>query len=138
MRRAPPSAGRDRDGVTCWRIALLTMADRADYVMDDDVGIAEFSRRGIVADEVPWTVELVEGWRAYDAVIVRTTWDYQHDVERFLGVLEGICGADGAGVPLANPLEVIRWNVHKSYLRELAGEGVLVVPTLWGSGLTGV
>lgn len=116
------------------------MADRGDYVIDDDVVIVELARRGIVADEVPWTVEPAGGWRAYDAVIVRTTWDYTSDVDRFVGVLEAITGSEsgaGAQVPLANPLEVIGWNVHKSYLRELEAEGVAVVPTLWGCGLSG-
>ncbi len=111
------------------RVAFLTMADRADYVIDDDVVIPELERRGITVDEVPWTEEV--DWSVYDLVVVRTTWDYQHDVERFLSVLEQIAEV----THVVNSLEVIRWNVHKSYLRALEAAGVLTVPTIWGVGL---
>lgn len=123
-----------------WRVALLTMADRAEYVIDDQVAVTELQARGLVVAEVPWTAEV--DWGAWDLVIVRTTWDYQHQPERFLAVLaavEAAGGKRGRGAGqlggLANPLEVIRWNIHKSYLRALDAAGVPTVPTEWGRGL---
>jgi hypothetical protein len=44
--------------------------------------------------------------------------------------LEGIA----AMTLLWNPLEVIRWNIRKTYLLELAARGVRIVPTRFGHG----
>lgn len=63
----------------------------------------------------------------YDAglVVVRSTWDYTERREEFLGWLQRV----EATSRVVNPREVIAWNSHKSYLLELAGAGVPVVPT---------
>ena len=37
----------------------------------------------------------------------------------------------GALCPLWNPPEVLRWNTHKGYLRDLEARGVAIVPTAW-------
>jgi glutathione synthase/RimK-type ligase-like ATP-grasp enzyme len=34
-------------------------------------------------------------------------------------------------VPLYNPAGIVRWNTHKSYLRDLERRGVPIVPTEW-------
>ena len=36
---------------------------------------------------------------------------------------------------LENGSEIVRWNMRKTYLRELAGNGIETVPTLWREGL---
>ena len=36
---------------------------------------------------------------------------------------------------LANPLDVVRWNLDKGYLRDLEAAGVPIVPTQWGEDL---
>lgn len=74
--------------------------------------------------EVTWQVWDAGGidWAAYDAVVVRSTWDYQIRRGEFLRW--------AAGVPtLLNPLEVLIWNTDKRYLAELAGEGIAVIET---------
>jgi glutathione synthase/RimK-type ligase-like ATP-grasp enzyme len=114
------------------KLCFLTLDDRTDFVIDDDVGIAEFRRRGIVLEEIPWRRPDVD-WRAYDAVIIRTPWDYQKDVDAFLALLDRI---EALGVPLANPAKLVRWNARKTYLRDLAARGVDIVPTHWGQGIT--
>ena len=113
------------------RLAFLTLEDRQGFVIDDALAIEELGRRGLAVDEVPWRRPV--DWRAWDAVVVRTPWDYQHDLAGFLAVLDAIVAA---GVRVANPPALIRWNAHKTYLRELAGAGVATVPTRWGQGIT--
>jgi glutathione synthase/RimK-type ligase-like ATP-grasp enzyme len=110
------------------RVALLTLEDRGSFVIDDAHAIEALARRGWLADEIPWRREAA--WHEYACVVVRTTWDYQREPEAFLRALERIA----AVTPLWNPLEVIRWNVRKTYLRELAAKGVRVVPTRFGRG----
>jgi glutathione synthase/RimK-type ligase-like ATP-grasp enzyme len=67
-------------------------------------------------------------WQAYDAVVIRSTWDYTEDVGAFLRTLEGI---ERSGARLFNPPDLVRWNVRKTYLRDVARRGVPVVPTVW-------
>jgi glutathione synthase/RimK-type ligase-like ATP-grasp enzyme len=112
------------------RIAFLTLEDRAGYVIDDALAIDVLARRGCAVDEVPWQRSDV-AWRDYDAVVVRTTWDYQRDLPAFLAAMARIAAT---GVPLANDLATLRWNSDKSYLRDLARRGVTIVPTRWGEG----
>jgi glutathione synthase/RimK-type ligase-like ATP-grasp enzyme len=112
------------------RIAFLTLEDRAGYVIDDALAIDALARRGCAVDEVPWQRGDV-AWRDYDAVVVRTTWDYQRDLPAFLAAMARIAAT---GVPLANDLATLRWNSDKSYLRDLARRGVTIVPTRWGEG----
>ena len=63
----------------------------------------------------------------FDAFVVGTTWDYPEKPARFGERLAAIAERR----PLFNPLPTLRWNLHKSYLRDLAACGVAVVPTLW-------
>src|SRR5690606_27730156 len=67
-------------------------------------------------------------WNRYDAVYIGTPWDYPEDVEGFLAVLEAI---DASRAVLVNDLSLVRWNVRKTYLRDLAERGAEVVPSRW-------
>lgn len=110
------------------RAAFLTLEERGSFVIDDALAISELGRRGWQVDEVPWTRDAA--WDTYACAVVRTTWDYQQDPPRFLAALDRIAAA----TRLWNPVEVIGWNLHKSYLGELARRGVAVVPTTYGRG----
>lgn len=112
-------------------VAFLTLDDRHAYVIDDDLAVAELRSRQWRVEEVPWRRKGVD-WRKFDVVVIRTTWDYQHHVEEFLDVLGAI---ERAGVLLLNPLDLVTWNLRKTYLRDLEARGVRVVPTRWGMGL---
>ncbi len=113
------------------RFAFLTLEERGSFVMDDALAIEELAGRGCQVDEVPWT--RAAAWDRYACVVVRTTWDYQRDCPGFLRTLERIAAATA----LWNPVDVIRWNIEKTYLRELAARGVAVVPTTFGHGPPG-
>jgi glutathione synthase/RimK-type ligase-like ATP-grasp enzyme len=62
-------------------------------------------------------------WSSFDAVVVRSTWDYQERRDEFLAWARGI------GDRLVNPPAILEWNTDKRYLRELADAGLPVVPT---------
>jgi len=109
------------------RVAFLTMHDPTGFVIDDELAVLPLARRDIKADTVPWDRPGVN-WRQYALVVVRSTWDYPQHAHRFLGVLEEI---ERLGVRLENGSEVARWNMHKTYLRDLAAKGIEIVPTFW-------
>ena len=110
------------------RAAFLTLEERGSFVVDDALAMDELARRGWQVEEIPWTREAA--WEQYTCVVVRTTWDYQRDFAGFLTKLERIAAATA----LWNPVEIIRWNIEKTYLRQLAARGVTVVPTTFGHG----
>jgi len=108
------------------RCAFLTMDDLTRYVSDDELTIKHLH-------DVGWTVEMVSwrkdyNWSQFDVVVIRTTWDYQNDPDPFLAVLESI---DRSGTRLENSLELVRWNMQKTYLRDIASKGTSIIPTLW-------
>jgi hypothetical protein len=109
------------------RCAFLTLSDPTGFVIDDERAYDAFAERGWEVSAVPWDRTPV-AWSSFDAVIIRSTWDYQHRLDRFLAVLEEI---EGQGIPLFNALGLVRWNVQKSYLNDLARSGVPVVPTVF-------
>jgi hypothetical protein len=105
------------------RVALVS-SERGLRV-DPDLPLAATALRqaGLAADLVRWDDPAVD-WAGYDLAVVRSTWDYAWRLPEFLGW--------AASVPrLRNPVELLRWNTDKTYLRDLAGAGLPVVPTVW-------
>ena len=80
------------------------------------------TRAGLRADIVAWDDPTVS-WSRFDAVLLRSTWDYTSRLPEFLAWCERIARL----TRLINPLEVVRWNTDKHYLGELADKGVPVV-----------
>ncbi len=113
------------------QVAFLTLSDPTGFVIDDDLAILPLARRGWKVETLPWNRPGVD-WRRYDLVVIRSTWDYQHHADRFLDVLGKI---ENCGVRLENGSDIVRWNMHKTYLRDLAARGVEIVPTFWRDGL---
>ena len=109
------------------RCAFLTLHDPTGFVIDDELAIEPLARRGVAVETLPWDRPGVD-WKRYDLVVMRSTWDYQHHADRFLTTLASI---EHSGTPLHNSLAVTRWNMQKTYLRDLAAQGVPTVPTLW-------
>ena len=109
------------------RCAFLTLSDPTGYVIDDDLARAPLAALGWHVEAVPWSAPDAV-WTRFDVVVIRSPWDYHDHAGAFLGVLAQI---ERAGVPLFNSLDLVRWNLRKTYLRELAARGVPIVPTVW-------
>lgn len=106
--------------------AFLSLDQRGDFVIDDDCAIEPLANIGWNVETLSWRRKDVR-WDAFDAVVIRSTWDYWNDVADFLETLALIARR----VPLANSLDLVHWNLAKTYLRDLEGKGVRVVPSLW-------
>ncbi len=63
----------------------------------------------------------------YDAVMVGTCWDYMEKPDAFMAMLE----RTDAATRLLNPLDLMRWNMRKTYLKDLAQRGAPMIPTVW-------
>ncbi len=110
------------------RCAILTLEHADGFSIYDHLLIEPMTAAGWHVDEVAWNAVDAD-WNQYDAVIIRSTWDYQDYAEQFLAVLESI---DASRAILLNKIETVRWNFDKRYLREVEEAGALIVPTLWG------
>jgi len=109
------------------RLAFATWRGLPELAPDDRLAAEALRRRGAVIHPLRWDAPSVEG-AGFDAVIVRSVWDYHLRPVEFLGWVETL---EGAGTRLLNPPAVLRWNHHKSYLRDLTARGVATVPTVW-------
>jgi hypothetical protein len=119
------------------RIAFLACPDtlpgsptRRPDAFEHDLQIAALrggvgNRGEVVA--VDWRAPLAELAR-FDAALIGSAWDYTEAKDEFLTRLEAL---EAAGVRVANPAKVVRWNADKLYLRELAERGAPSIPTLW-------
>lgn len=58
-------------------------------------------------------------------MILRSNWDYHHAIEAFTDWLDGL---DAAGGRVWNSTPLVRWNLSKRYLLELAAVGIPTVP----------
>jgi glutathione synthase/RimK-type ligase-like ATP-grasp enzyme len=72
-------------------------------------------------------------WSAFAAVVLRSCWDYHRRPAEFQRWLTRL---DAQRVRLWNPTSVVRWNMDKHYLRDLAAYGVAIPATAWfGAGV---
>ncbi len=60
-----------------------------------------------------------------DGVIIRATWDYFDHYPQFITWLDLL---QKNGIRVLNSLDILRWNVHKSYLFDLQEAGAPVLP----------
>lgn len=111
------------------RIALATCSALPSREHDDVALHATLCERGVSVEQPIWDDRQVE-WAEFDAVLIRTTWDYQEKREEFLSWAECVAKQ----TVLFNPAPIVRWNTHKSYLRELEALGVPLANTVWFEG----
>lgn len=111
--------------------AFLTLSDPSGYHIDDHLAAQVLEEAGWTVETIPWDAAGVD-WSRFDAVVVRSTWDYHRRVDAFFDALDHI---RSAGPRLFNDPDVMRWNADKRYLADLAEGGVAVVPTLFGRRL---
>lgn len=89
-----------------------------------DLILAAGEKRGIEFEVVYWD-EMDLPQRGFDLAVIRTTWDYTERADQFVAALET---HERAGLQVLNPSEVVRWNMRKTYLKEL---GPSAIETVW-------
>ena len=119
-------------------IALLTAANlmpdapdrRADARLLDiqlEILRAGLAPHGLTLTPIRWTDTGLD-WKRFAAVLVNCAWDYQDNHEAFLSTLDRIAAL---GLPVFNDPATVRWNIRKTYLREMEAKGVPIIPTHW-------
>ena len=104
-------------------LAFVTTSTHRPLDPDLPLLTAAAADRGTSAEIVVWDDPAID-WDGYDAVVVRSCWDYTTRREEFLGW--------AASVPrLHNSHDILKWNTDKVYLRQLEAAGVPIIPTQW-------
>ncbi|KQP44757.1 transporter [Brevundimonas sp. Leaf280] len=96
---------------------------------------ATLESTGATVSPTPWTdhAEDASGLAAYDLILPVIAWGYHRDHDRWL---KACATWSEAGLAVANPAEVLRWNSDKTYLARLADRGAPIPPTRWTDRVT--
>jgi glutathione synthase/RimK-type ligase-like ATP-grasp enzyme len=67
-------------------------------------------------------------WNQFQAIIIRSCWDYHLNEKKFRVWLKHLKEAE---IKVWNPVDILCWNMNKSYLRDLARKGIAIPRTSW-------
>jgi hypothetical protein len=108
-------------------IALVTYRDLPQLTPEDQLVCLFLQTLGVNTQAVIWDAPDIL-WDTYQAVVVRSCWDYHVHPSRFITWLRHL---ERLQIPLWNPAPILQWNLHKTYLRELQTQGIAIPPTCW-------
>jgi glutathione synthase/RimK-type ligase-like ATP-grasp enzyme len=86
-----------------------------------------FTARGMTLGPVDWRAP-IEVFDGVAAALIGTPWDYFDLAGKFIARLDEL---EALGIPVLNSPQVVRWNIEKTYLRDLEERGASTIPTLW-------
>ena len=104
-------------------VIIANDAEHADTWEDERPLMDAIRGRGLTAESRVWDDPAVD-WSSARIVVLRYVFDYVRKREAFCDWADGLAN-------VFNPSRLVRWNSHKSYLRDLEAAGVPIVPTAW-------
>lgn len=113
-----------------FRLAIASSRQFPGIHADDVHLAATLEQLGVECTVCIWNDPQVD-WTAFDAVLIRTIWDYFEHYAAFLTWLDML---ERLGVITINDTRTLRWNSDKRYLLELERQGVSVIPTQVAQG----
>ncbi len=105
-------------------VAIVTCVELPEPDLDEEALMTALRAAGLRAELRAWDDPSVD-WTEAPVSVLRSTWNYPLLPVEFVSWAERCA----ALTTLLNPFPVVRWNVHKRYLVELAEAGVPVAPT---------
>lgn len=105
------------------RLAIAVSREYDRFHPDDLPLVEALPRLGVRPEPCVWNDPNLD-WSSFDAVLVRTIWDYYRRYPEYLAWLNRL---ERTGLPVLNPLPVLRWNADKRYLLDLEAAGVDVI-----------
>lgn len=107
-------------------VALVTCDRYPDLYEDDHALAPALAALGVTAVIRSWSDPAVD-WRAYDALVIRSPWDYFERLAEFRAWLDARIASGGL---MCNAGDILAWNLDKAYLADLEAVGMSLVPTI--------
>lgn len=111
-----------------WRKVPLPPGELPEPEAKDFALLARAGEDAGLTFEVAYWDDPALGAQGFDALLIRSCWDY---VDRPAEFLETMQALEKGGAKVLNPSAVLRWNARKTYLRDLADAGVPSIETVW-------
>ena len=108
------------------RVALVTSEAWPNLYEDDLLLVKALDAIGIEPRPAVWSDSSID-WLAFDALVIRTPWDYFERLEEFRAWLDARIKS---GVLMINSAAILDWNFDKRYLQDLEAAGVSVIPSI--------
>jgi len=108
------------------RVRFVTCLQWPEISESDGLAREALEARGVAVAAHPWNGP-PEAFAGHDAIVLRANWDYHRDPDQFIAWLDRL---EARGATVWNPPALVRWNVSKRYLLDLADRGIPVVPTV--------
>ncbi len=108
------------------RVAMVTCDAFPALYEDDHLLVRALAELGVASQPTSWSDPAID-WNAYDALVIRSPWDYFMRAAEFRPWLDARIAS---GVRMCNDGAILAWNYDKAYLQELAAAGVSLVPTI--------
>ncbi|MBY0589503.1 hypothetical protein K2X85_20195 [bacterium] len=109
------------------KIALVTSKDWPALHPEEQPLIELLLQHRIQAEPTIWDDSAVD-WKCFDAIVIRSTWDYHLHADRFHIWLDRL---ERSGVPVWNPISLLRMSAEKTYLADIARAGFDTVPSIF-------
>jgi glutathione synthase/RimK-type ligase-like ATP-grasp enzyme len=103
------------------KVTLATCKALPEPDVDEPLLLEALQKRGADVRLVAWE-DTTATFDAREPVVIRSTWNYVHDLESFLRWVDRT-------PHLFNPARIVRSNARKTYLRDLAARGIDIIPT---------
>jgi glutathione synthase/RimK-type ligase-like ATP-grasp enzyme len=107
-------------------LTLLTYDKDPGLTADDTIFYEALNRYGLNVRIASWSDPGVN-WADSKTSMFRSTWDYFHRTIEFRAWLDRV----ERSTRLVNDVELVRWNMHKSYLLDLEAKGISITPTVF-------
>lgn len=98
------------------------------FTPDDQLAVNALRDHGIQVKPVLWGTD-PQLLTHFDCLIMRSPWDYMDSTQQRQQFWQWLRALEEANLPVENPVSVMQWLSHKSYLLDLAALGIPVVPT---------
>ena len=109
------------------KIGFVTFSGSPEISLDDTILAEALETHQIKGMPAPWDDPAVD-WTDFDLLLIRSCWNYHLNPEKFQSWIDTIIAS---GVKMANPAELILWNLNKYYLKELKDKGVAMPDSVW-------
>lgn len=106
------------------RVSIATCERLPERDVDESILLRALENAGVDPKMCAWDDPAVD-WSQASCVVLRSTWNYHLHRPEFLSWIARVETVS----KLYNPAEIVLWNSHKTYLRDLEKRGFAIVPT---------